>query len=94
MFTFQTQTVAITGDGESVLLNAGGQYGTMTIVPQENNGEVSYVLIVPANQTKQEQDSNQSVEEDEEVEEAEEEDQDLAVYDFNDDVGGQEQVVG
>lgn len=61
-----------------VVLNSNEPYQTMAIVPSDNPGEVSYVLIVqePENETKQENKI--------ENENTEEGEQDLRVYDFED----------
>lgn len=70
----QAAAAAAAGGGgeQSVILNAGNTYQTVTIVPSEvnENGEVSYVLIVsqPDDGTKQEEDD----------------DMDMSIYDFKD----------
>lgn len=66
----------VQGNDDNVVLNSGDQYQTVTIVPSdENPGEVSYVLIV---QQPQDGDDNKN------IDNQEGEEQDLAVYDFDD----------
>ncbi|XP_014614149.1 PREDICTED: transcriptional repressor CTCFL-like isoform X3 [Polistes canadensis] len=66
-----------------VVINSGDAYQTVTIVPSDTNpGEVSYVLIVQQPES-EDKDSRPAEGESGEVEEAEGE-QDLTVYDFED----------
>ncbi|XP_014215902.1 transcriptional repressor CTCF [Copidosoma floridanum] len=75
-------TAAEGSSNRSQPANSNEQYQTVTIMPSEtNSGEVSYVLIVqqPENETKQENKT-----ENEAGIDGEEGDQDLTVYDFED----------
>lgn len=75
----ETEEDGQVGSNASVVLNAGDAYQTVTIVPSDTNpGEVSYVLIV------QQPDGEEKERVEGEGVEGEEGEQDLTVYDFED----------
>uniref|UniRef100_A0A0A9WVG1 Transcriptional repressor CTCF n=3 Tax=Lygus hesperus TaxID=30085 RepID=A0A0A9WVG1_LYGHE len=68
--TAEDQQVQMMDDSGQMVLGSGDSYQTVTIVPSETpNGEVSYVLIVQQNKDSKDM---------------KEDDQDLTVYDFDD----------
>lgn len=75
------EATIISGEAGSnqVLINSGDAYQTVTIVPTDNNpGEVSYVLIVQQDEGKDDEEGGDEL------------DQDMTVYDFdeNEEAGG------
>ncbi|XP_046734884.1 transcriptional repressor CTCF isoform X7 [Diprion similis] len=73
-------TVSTNGNSQ-VVINSGDAYQTVTIVPSDTNpGEVSYVLIVQQPESEEKDGRTEDVE----VGEGEEGEQDLTVYDFED----------